>query len=154
MPKISNELDLALLRQSIEVSRSAPPSMTAFSVGCVIVDANHQVVGTGYSREFGETWHAEAVAIEKARDQSVDLAGCTLYTSLEPCSVRKSGRRPCCDLILEVGIQRVVFASREASIFVEGRGAETLSAAGIELSEIESLAAEVESVNFHLLGGK
>ena len=52
--------------------------------------------------------------------------GSTIYSSLEPCSARASRPRTCTDLILAAHIGRVVFAWREPSIFVEGRGAELL----------------------------
>ena len=67
--------------------------------------------------------------------------GTTLYSSLEPCSARASRPRTCTELILAAGIGRVVFAWREPAIFVEGRGAELLHAAGVEVVELPELAS-------------
>jgi diaminohydroxyphosphoribosylaminopyrimidine deaminase/5-amino-6-(5-phosphoribosylamino)uracil reductase len=107
---------------------------------------------TGYSRERGAQSHAEQVAIEKALELQVDLQGSTLYTSLEPCSVRSSGLRACTARILEAGIPRVVFALREPSVFVEGRGAEVLAEAGVEVIELAGEARLVAQINAHLVG--
>jgi diaminohydroxyphosphoribosylaminopyrimidine deaminase/5-amino-6-(5-phosphoribosylamino)uracil reductase len=149
-----NDLDVQYLQKSIDISRLAPPAMTAFSVGCVIVSPGGLVLSTGYSRELGDSSHAEGVALQKLSNQSADLAGCTLYSSLEPCSVRKSGNKSCCSLILENGITRVVFAMREPLLFVNCTGLETLQAAGLEVIEISSLANQVRLTNSHLLEDK
>jgi diaminohydroxyphosphoribosylaminopyrimidine deaminase / 5-amino-6-(5-phosphoribosylamino)uracil reductase len=142
--------DARLLRKAIELSRNAPPSQTAFSVGSVI--ARHgTVLTTGYSRERGPRSHAEQVALEKAAERGLDLHGATLYTSLEPCSERKSDPRACTARILEAGIVRVVFAMREPPVFVEGEGAERLAQGGVEVLELGEEAPFVARINAHLL---
>jgi pyrimidine deaminase RibD-like protein len=125
--------------------------MTAFSVGSLVVNGEGLILSTGYSREFGDSWHAEAVAIEKLLKESVKLSECTIYSSLEPCSVRKSGNKPCCSLILEHGIEKVVFAMREPPVFVNCCGAETLKSAGVTVVEIGYLADLVTRTNAHLI---
>jgi diaminohydroxyphosphoribosylaminopyrimidine deaminase / 5-amino-6-(5-phosphoribosylamino)uracil reductase len=45
--------DEQLLREAIELSRKAPPSQTAFSVGSVIAAPDGTVLVTSYSRERG-----------------------------------------------------------------------------------------------------
>jgi pyrimidine deaminase RibD-like protein len=141
--------DSDFLDQAIVLSEAAPPSATAFAVGCVIVDPAGNVLATGYSRELGEHWHAEEVALAKAAD--VSLTGATLYSSLEPCSLRKSRPLSCTQLILDAGIPRVVFAMREPPTFVDGCGAELLAAAGVEVVELPDYAARVRAVNRDLV---
>jgi diaminohydroxyphosphoribosylaminopyrimidine deaminase/5-amino-6-(5-phosphoribosylamino)uracil reductase len=46
------------------------------------------------------------------------LAAATLYTTLEPCTERKSLPRTCTQLVLAAGVRRVVYAYREPSLFV------------------------------------
>jgi len=144
--------DRAWLEKAVELSRSCPPSDTAFSVGAVIVDADGAEIASGYSRETDPLDHAEEVALAKVRHGDPRLRGATLYTSLEPCSARASRPRTCTELILSAGIPRVVFAWREPSIFVDGTGAETLRAAGRTVIEVPELAESVREVNAHLLG--
>ena len=144
--------DRDFLLEAIELSRSAPPSQSAYSVGALIVDSRGDVVAGGYSRERGRRSHAEQVAIEKALERRVAFKGATLYSSLEPCSVRGSGGVTCAARILDAGIGRVVFAMREPSVFVEGHGAEVLATAGVEVVEMAELAPLVAEVNAHLVG--
>jgi pyrimidine deaminase RibD-like protein len=142
--------DERLLRTAIDLSRNAPPSQEAFSVGSLIAASDGTVLTTGYSRERGAHAHAEQVALEKARESQLDLRDATLYTSLEPCSVRGSGLHDCAARILEAGIRRVVFAMHEPPVFVDGHGAEVLAAAGVEVVELDTDAAQVAQINAHL----
>lgn len=143
--------DRRFLLDAIELSRNATPSESAYSVGALIVDAGGAVVATGYSREGDAHAHAEQVAIEKAGEAQAVLAGATLYTSLEPCSVRGSEAVSCTQRILDARIPRVVYAMREPNVFVDGHGAETLGRAGVEIVEMDELAQLVAEVNAHLI---
>ena len=139
------------LREAIEHSRLCPPSQTAFSVGAIVVDASGAELARGYSREGDPLDHAEEAALAKLDgDLSGDLSGATIYSSLEPCSTRKSRDRSCADHIEAAGLRRVVFAWREPSLFVTGEGAERLTSAGIDVIELLALAPVVREVNAHL----
>lgn len=140
------------LARAVELSRNCPPSTTAFSVGAVIVDETGEEIATGYSRETDDTVHAEEAALAKLAPDDARLATATIYSSLEPCSVRKSRPRPCARLILDAGIRRVVFTYREPSTFVVGEGAEELTAAGVTVVERPELTAEVREINRLQLG--
>lgn len=135
------------LARTVELSRRCPPSTTAFSVGAVIVDAAGEEIAWGFSRETDGTVHAEESALAKLADDDPRLAGATIYSSMEPCSTRKSRPRSCTRLILDAGLPRVVFAYREPSTFVVGEGAEQLAAAGVTVVERPELAEEVRAVN-------
>jgi len=151
-------VDRRWLREAIELSRRSPVSARAYSVGAVIVDADGEIVATGFSRERDARDHAEEAALRTAAaanttpDAARRLAGATLYSSLEPCSVRASRPRSCTELILAAGIRRVVFAWREPALFADCQGAEKLSAAGVTVVEVPELADEVRGVNAHLFG--
>jgi tRNA(Arg) A34 adenosine deaminase TadA len=82
--------------------------------GSVIVDAKGKVLAQGANRvntDHDPTAHAEMVVIREACGElkTVDLSGCTLYTSMEPCPM-------CCWAILEANISRVVLGGRHAGI--------------------------------------
>lgn len=145
------ERDLRLLRTAIDLSRSCPPSSTAFSVGALIVAADGTVLADGYSRRDDPHDHAEEVALRAVAAEDPRLAAATLYSSLEPCSTRASRPRSCTSLILDTPIPRIVFAWREPELFVDCRGAELLRAAGREVVEVPELAPLVRQVNAHLL---
>jgi diaminohydroxyphosphoribosylaminopyrimidine deaminase/5-amino-6-(5-phosphoribosylamino)uracil reductase len=143
--------DREWLEATIALSRRSPPSRTAFSVGALVVDAGGAVLAQGYSRPHDPHDHAEEIALAALGQGWRAPPGTTIYSSLEPCSARASRPRTCTDLILAAHIGRVVFAWREPTIFVEGRGAELLRAGGVEVVELPELAEQVREVNRHLL---
>lgn len=143
--------DRRWLGLAVSLAQLCPPSPTAFSVGAVIVDANGREISRGYSRENDLHGHAEEVALAKLPPRDPRLAGATLYSSLEPCCRRRSRPRSCTQLILDAGIRRVVIAWREPDTFVSDcQGVEQLTAAGVEVTEIPSLADAARRPNAHL----
>ncbi|MGH2733035.1 MAG: deaminase [Actinomycetota bacterium] len=145
--------DRSWLEVAIDLARRCPGSEAAFSVGAVIVDADGHELSRGYSRENDPHVHAEESALGKLDSDDPRLTGATMYSSLEPCSERKSRPRACTQLILAARIPRVVFAWREPAVFVEGHGAEELAAAGVTVVEVPELAEAARDLNAHLLDG-
>jgi len=157
--------DRGWLVAAVEESRRCPPSQTAFSVGAIVVGPDGAELARGYSREGDPRVHAEEAALAKLADARPDdavtlsggqrvvalPAGCTVYSSLEPCSQRASRPHPCAELIVAAGVERVVFAWREPAIFVPGDGARRLADAGVTVLQLPELADEVRAVNAHLL---
>ena len=74
----------------------------------------------------------------------------TQYSSMEPCSQRKSEPESCTQLILRHGFARVVFALYEPDRFVCCRGAQTLREAGVDVRVYPELAEGVRRANAHL----
>lgn len=146
---MTQEQDIVWMRRAIRLSEESPPSEGAFSVGAVIV-AGGVEIATGYSRETDPAVHAEEAALAKLGPHDPRLRTATIYSTLEPCSVRKSRPTSCTRHILEAGIPRVVIAWREPSLFVDGEGVEQLAAAGVEVVELPELAGEARAVNTHL----
>jgi pyrimidine deaminase RibD-like protein len=144
-----SEIDLVRLREAIDLADRCPPSVT-FRVGAVITDAGGAVLATGYSGETDPHDHAEEAALAKLSRDDPRLAGATIYSSLEPCGSRASRPLTCTQHILDAGIPRIVFAWREPSVFVEGKGAELLRAAGREVVEVPELAPLARRANAHL----
>jgi pyrimidine deaminase RibD-like protein len=144
--------DHAWLLAAIEESRACPMSTTAYAVGAIVVDAEGRELARGHSREDDPHVHAEESVLSKL--PGADLTRATIYTSLEPCSTRKSRLRACTDLILAAGIRRVVFALREPPTFVDGVGTELLQQAGIEVHEISDLSDAVRQINNHVIGAR
>ncbi|NLH99885.1 MAG: 5-amino-6-(5-phosphoribosylamino)uracil reductase [Chthonomonadales bacterium] len=142
--------DAEWLAEAIELGRRCPASQTAYSVGAWIVGPDGEPIASGHSRELDEHVHAEEAALRKAARLRADLADATLYTSMEPCSVRLSGRTSCCQHIADAGIRRVVFAQREPPHFVRCDGVATLRSAGIEVVEISALSEYAAALNQHV----
>jgi diaminohydroxyphosphoribosylaminopyrimidine deaminase/5-amino-6-(5-phosphoribosylamino)uracil reductase len=140
------------LKAAIELSRQSRPTPTNYAVGAIIVDNRGLVISTGYTGEIGPRDHAEEVALEKlAHGSGIDLSQATVYSSLEPCTTRKSRPGTCTELILAAGIKRVVFALPEPPIFADCHGVEILRNGGAEVLAITELAPLVAEVNAHIL---
>jgi len=141
------------MAEAIALSRCCPRSTTAFSVGAVLVDESGVEISRGYSRETDALVHAEESALAKLDRLGPRLSGATVYTSLEPCSIRKSRPASCTSLILAAGIGRVVLAWREPSLFVaDCQGVQLLADAGVKVVELDEMAAAARAVNAYLPG--
>jgi diaminohydroxyphosphoribosylaminopyrimidine deaminase / 5-amino-6-(5-phosphoribosylamino)uracil reductase len=146
------EEDERWMRRAVSLAWQCPPSGTAFSVGAVIVDAAGTELSYGFSREGGDpVVHAEESALGKLSPGEPRLAGATIYSTLEPCSQRKSRPRTCTELIIAAGLRRVVIAWREPALFVaDCQGYELLSRAGLTVTELPEFAAAAAAPNQHL----
>lgn len=94
-------------------------------VGAVIVKGD-MVIGQGYHRCYGGP-HAEIEAISKAAEQ---LAGATVYVTLEPCS-HFGKTPPCATALIERRPGRVVIGTTDPNPLVAGNGVAALQRAGI-----------------------
>ncbi|MDR8413658.1 deaminase [Nonomuraea sp. 3-1Str] len=152
-PSACTEQDRRWLLTAIDLSHQCPPSQTAFSVGAVIVDEHGNEISRGYSRETDAHVHAEESALSKVAADDPRLKTATLYSSLEPCTQRRSRPRTCTQLILDAGIPRVVTAWKEPPTFViDANGTEALTAAGVTVITLPELADAARAANTHLLG--
>ncbi len=83
--------DETFMKRAIDLSRTALTEPGTEPFGAVIVK-DGRIVGEGLNHSaahFDPTSHGEVEAIRDAcrRLKSVDLSGCDLYTSCEPCSL-------------------------------------------------------------------
>lgn len=99
-------------------------------VGAVIVDPSGKIIGEGWHRRCGEG-HAEVNAVASVKDKSA-LRDTTMYVTLEPCS-HYGKTPPCAELIIKMGIPKVVVGSLDPFEKVSGRGVKMLSDAGVEV---------------------
>lgn len=141
--------DKEYLREAIEQSRRCVPTDSAYCVGAVVVMPSGRAY-TGYTHETNAVNHAEEEAIAKALAAGESLLGAAIYSSMEPCSTRKSKPESCTSLILRHGFSKVVFALKEPLCFVECHGEEMLRKAGVDVVVIPELAEEAAAVNRHL----
>ena len=139
------------LTAAIELSRRSPPAQTHYAVGAIVVGDGGTQLAASYTGELDPHDHAEEAALATLRAQNLSRA--TLYSSLEPCTARRSRPGTCTDLILAAGIRRVVIALREPLLFVDCRGVETLRAAGVDVTELSDLGGLVRQINAHVLDG-
>jgi pyrimidine deaminase RibD-like protein len=81
----------------------------------------------------------------------VSQAGITMYTTMEPCSKRLSGRPPCVNHLLQLNIPRVVMGIAEPQdIFVQCTGIKSLQDQGIIVKVISGLEEDCWRPNAHI----
>ena len=98
------------MRLALELAREAADAGEV-PVGCVVVDAEGNVIGTGRNRReetHSASAHAEIEAIGMACKAlgTWRLTDCTLYVTLEPCPM-------CAGAIINSRIPAVVFGAKE-----------------------------------------
>jgi len=112
------DTDKLHLERAIELAHNGAGAVKPNPVVGAVVARNEEILGEGWHREYGGA-HAEVNAIEACGME--DLAGATLYVSLEPCC-HEGKTPPCTDAILQAGIRRVVVASDDPTEKASGRG--------------------------------
>jgi diaminohydroxyphosphoribosylaminopyrimidine deaminase / 5-amino-6-(5-phosphoribosylamino)uracil reductase len=128
-------MDEALWQRAIGLAESAmgltDPNPR---VGCLIVNAQGATLGEGHTQAAGQA-HAEVMALRDAAARGHNVKGATAIVSLEPCS--HHGRTPpCCDALIDAGLNRVLVALEDPNPVVEGRGVQRLRDAGLDVQVI------------------
>ena len=123
------QTDHAPLARAIELAERAAggPARTRWSAPWS--SATAQMLGEGWHAAYGaRTPSVEALAA----CGDADVAGATLYVSLEPCC-HQGQTPPCTDAILEARLARVVVASDDPTEKASGRGLGILRDEGVEV---------------------
>jgi pyrimidine deaminase RibD-like protein len=98
-------------------------------VGAVVAK-DGKLLATGHRGENGKGDHAEYSAMQKMN--KTDVEGCTVYTTLEPCSIRKLPKTPCTNHLIGSKVKRVVYGMPDKDESVYGH--HSLIEAGIEIA--------------------
>ena len=131
-------LACAIAQNAVRLSQPNP------RVGCVITDAQGQILGQGHTQRAGGP-HAEVMALRDAAEKGNTVEGATAYVTLEPCS--HFGRTPpCADALIAASVVRVVVAMQDPNPLVAGEGLAKLRAAGIAI-ECGLLEHEARELN-------
>ena len=148
-------LDEELMTLAITVAatarrRSAPNPW----VGAVVVTSDGMQFEGATAPAGGP--HAEVTALAAARAAGAELAGATLYSTLEPCS--HHGRTPpCTDAILAAGVRRVVVGIEDPDPQVAGRGLVQLQRGGCDVEVgvcAEQIAEQLRPYLHHRTTGR
>jgi diaminohydroxyphosphoribosylaminopyrimidine deaminase/5-amino-6-(5-phosphoribosylamino)uracil reductase len=126
---IGTYTDKAHLTRAIELAGKGTGTVKPNPVVGAVIARGEQVLGEGWHERYGAA-HAEVNAIEACGLE--DLAGATLYVSLEPCC-HEGKTPPCTDAILQAGIKRVVVGSDDPTEKASGRGLGILRDEGVEV---------------------
>ena len=123
--------------------RGRPSSYPNPAVGAVIV-RDDRVLARGWTQAGGRP-HGEAAALDQASEAA---RGATLYSTLEPCAHRSPRGPSCSERIAAAGIARVVYAMRDPDPRTDGKGADRLREAGIEVVRLDNEPAREALAGF------
>ena len=128
---LKSDCDKIYMQRALQLARCGESRVSPNPmVGAVIV-CDGKIIGEGYHRKYGEP-HAEVNAVASVEDKSL-LSRSTMYVTLEPCS-HYGKTPPCCNLIKECGIPRVVIGIKDPFPEVSGRGVAILKEAGVDVA--------------------
>ncbi|KAJ3193876.1 DRAP deaminase, partial [Irineochytrium annulatum] len=112
-------VDHTHMKSAIAQAHLSTPVESAYCVGAVLVNpTTNTVLSTGFSRELPGNTHAEECCLLKLAD-TAQARGATMYTTMEPCGERLSGKQGCAQRLIAVGIGRVVVGASEPRNFIE-----------------------------------
>jgi pyrimidine deaminase RibD-like protein len=135
------ELAVEVARQSKDEGDGRPHPF----VGAVVARPNGERLATGYRGEAGAGIHAEISALKKL---PLDAAiGSTVFTTLEPCTERKS-TTPCTLELIKHQVGQVVIGSLDPNPDIRGQGEWLLETNRIEIGKFEpDLVLAIRAMN-------
>lgn len=119
-------------------------------VGAVLVDAAGEIILRARRNEQNDGGHAEYTLLQKVKDlvPPPDLASCTLFVTLEPCTTRSPSKRPCALRILDAGIKHVVIGWLDTNPEIVGRGETMLRTSDVSVDRFpDVLVREIVALN-------
>jgi diaminohydroxyphosphoribosylaminopyrimidine deaminase/5-amino-6-(5-phosphoribosylamino)uracil reductase len=117
-----------MMHRALELALLGPAYGANPQVGAIILDKGLNIIAEGWHKGAG-TPHAEVDALSKLPNGVPE--GATAVVTLEPCN--HTGRTgPCSVALIEAGISRVIYASKDPG-HESANGAQTLLDAGVEL---------------------
>jgi diaminohydroxyphosphoribosylaminopyrimidine deaminase/5-amino-6-(5-phosphoribosylamino)uracil reductase len=126
---VVTDTDQVHLARAIELAGRGVGAVKPNPVVGAVIARDGEVLGEGWHERFGAA-HAEVNAIEACG--LADLAGATLYVSLEPCC-HEGKTPPCTEAIVQAGIARVLVGSDDPTEKAAGRGLGILRDEGVEV---------------------
>jgi pyrimidine deaminase RibD-like protein len=159
MESIAKDDHTSAMQYALSLATNSPPKPTNFRVGAILVNlANNHISADGYTLELPGNTHAEECCLLKLAKRhstteeklpEVMTEPHLLYTTVEPCFKRLSGKLPCVERVLrqKSWIKKVYVGVQEPETFVgENKGRATLEGAGIEVILVKGLEEEILNV--------
>lgn len=146
----------AAMQHALGLARKSPPKPTNFCVGALLVRLEDgHITADGYTLECPGNTHAEESCLTKLAEQhattedklaDVITAPHALYTTMEPCFKRLSGKIPCVERVLRqrAWIKEVYVGVSEPETFVgQNPGKKMLEEGGVVFHVVPGLEEEI-----------
>ncbi|KAL7907177.1 cytidine deaminase-like protein [Trichoderma velutinum] len=147
------------MQHALDLAKKSPPKPTNFRVGAILMRLEDgHVSAEGYTLELEGNTHAEECCLLKlAEEHSTTEEGLgavmksphALYTTVEPCFKRLSGKLPCVERILrqKSWIKKVYVGVLEPETFVgKNPGRQLLEEGGVEVHYVPGFEEEILAV--------
>ncbi len=141
-------LDRAFMERAIDQARKSRTEAghVPLKVGAVVVKDGKEL-SVAYRGEQSAGEHAEFTALEK-KLADVEIAGATVFTTLEPCTTRNHPKVPCAIRLIERRVKRVVIGMLDPNPKISGKGVLKLREANIAVDLFpHDLMAKIEEMN-------
>ena len=126
----TGDLDIQLMRRALRLAVNGRGHVEPNPlVGCVLAKEG-RIIGEGYHAKYGGP-HAEPTALAAITESA---NGATAYVTLEPCCHTNKKTPPCVPALIAAGIRRVLIGCVDPNPHINGKGAELLRAAGIDVT--------------------
>lgn len=136
---LATDTDRRHMRRALELAERGRGKVSPNPLVGAVIARDGDVLGEGWHAKLGGL-HAETAALEDAAGRGSDVAGATIYVTLEPCA--HHGRQPpCADAIAAAGLSRVVIGTDDPTEKASGRGPGALRDEGIEVQFAEGAEA-------------
>lgn len=140
--------DREMMQRAIDEARKCltEPDRVSPKVGALAAE-DGQILATAYRGEIEEGEHAEFVLLER-KLAGRDVSSATVFTTLEPCTVRNEPKVPCADRLIDRRVSRVVIGSLDHNPAIRGSGELRLQDEGVAVARFDSdLVREISILN-------
>ncbi|MGH9922941.1 MAG: deaminase, partial [Nitrososphaerales archaeon] len=142
-------LEKKAMKIAIELSKNckSEDNRVRPKVGVVIIK-DGKIGEAAFRGEMSPGDHAEYTLLCKKYEESADLKGAILFTTLEPCTERSSPKKVCCCHILNKGIKKVWIGVIDPNPDIEERGMAYLDMHGVDIQLFDpKYRNEVSEIN-------
>lgn len=130
-----------------EARRSKPEDNRPHPYVGVVVVRGSEVLASACRGDLGPGDHAEYTVLERKLGAD-KVSGCTVYTTLEPCTTRSHPKISCAERLAQRRVSRVVIGALDPDQRISGQGVLQLRRAGISVDLFPpDLMAELEDLN-------
>lgn len=141
------EFENEFMQYAIEEAKKCKPEDSRYPKVGAVAEKDGRILGKAYRGEIAPGEHAEYTLLER-KLKDISIAGCTIYTTLEPCTKRNPPKIPCVERLIERKVSRVVIGQLDPNPIITGRGQLALRMANVETSLFDpELMSIIEELN-------